>query len=60
MRLFVRRYNRYLKRNKLKNVDKGLINFINTHPPKIEHEKNDYDIMCYKYRKNWDILEPLV
>lgn len=32
--LFVRLYNRYLKRNKLKHSNKGLIKFRNTQPPK--------------------------
>lgn len=51
MALFVKRYNKYLKRNKLKHSDKGLVNFINNHPPKKEHIKNDDDIMCYECGK---------
>lgn len=33
--------------NKLKHVDKSLINFRNTHLPKKEHKTKDDDIMCY-------------
>lgn len=39
MNLFARLYYRYLKRNKLKHTDKGLVNFINTHPPNKDHKK---------------------
>ncbi|XP_050898059.1 ubiquitin carboxyl-terminal hydrolase 9 [Lathyrus oleraceus] len=49
--LFVRRYNRYLKRNKLKHTDKGLVNFKNTHPLKKDHKKEDDEITCYECGK---------
>lgn len=52
MGLFVRRYNRYLKRNKLEHSDKGLVNFINNHPPKKEHKKKNDDIMSYECGKS--------
>lgn len=52
MWLFVRHYNRYLKRNKLKYSDKGLINFKNTHPPTRKHKKEDDDIPCYECGKS--------
>lgn len=48
MGLFSKRYNRYLKRNKLKHTDKGLVNFRNTHPLNKDHKKSDDDIMCYE------------
>ena len=46
MGLFFRRYNRYVKRNKLKHTDKGLVNFRNIYPLKKDHKKEDDDIMC--------------
>lgn len=49
MGLFVRHYNIYLKRNKLKHTDKGLGNFRN--PLKKDHKKEDDEIMCYKCDK---------
>lgn len=48
MGLFVRRYNRYMKRNKLKHSDKGLVNFKKSHPPKREHKQKDKKITCYE------------
>ena len=51
MSLFVRRYNIYLKRNKLKHTDKGLVNFKNIHPLKKVHKKEDDEITCYKCGK---------
>ncbi|KAI5441766.1 hypothetical protein KIW84_010999 [Lathyrus oleraceus] len=48
MGLFVIRYNRYLKRNKLKHTDKGLVNFRTTYPPKKDHKKEDDEITCYE------------
>lgn len=35
--LFVRHYNIYLKRNKVKHTDKGIMNFKNTHPNIIQN-----------------------
>ena len=52
MSLFVRHYNRYLNRNKLKHNDKGLVNFKNTHPSKKEHKKKDDDITYYECGKS--------
>lgn len=52
MGLFLRRYNRYLKRNKLKHGNKGLVNLRNTHPPNKEHNKKDDDITCYECGKS--------
>ncbi|XP_050909787.1 uncharacterized protein LOC127123628 [Lathyrus oleraceus] len=49
--LFIRRYNGYLNRNRLKHIDKGLVNFKNTHPPKKDHKKGDDDITCYECGK---------
>lgn len=51
MGLFVRCYNRYLNRNRLKNPDKGLINFRNTHPKERTQEKAD-DITFYECGKS--------
>lgn len=51
MSLFIRRYNRYLNRNKFKHSNKRLVSFINTYSPKKEHKKNDDDIMCYECGK---------
>lgn len=51
MGLFIRRYNWYLKRNKLKHTEKGLINFKKYHPSKREHNKKDEDITCYECEK---------
>lgn len=51
MGLFVRCYNRYLKRNKLNHSDKGLVNFKNTDPPKREHVKKYDDFTRYKCEK---------
>lgn len=52
MSLFIRQYNRYLKKNKLKHSDKGLVNFKNNHPLKKEHKKKDDDITCYECGKS--------
>lgn len=51
MDLFVKHYNRYLKRNKLKNTDKGLVNFRNTYPPNKDQKKEDDEITCYECGK---------
>lgn len=51
MSLFIRCYNRYLKRNKFKHTDKGLVNFTNTHPHKKDHKKGDDYITCYECGK---------
>lgn len=59
MVLFVRCYNRYLKRNKLKHFDRGLINFKNTHPPKREHKKKMM-LLRVMSAENWGIVELLV
>lgn len=48
MSLLIRRYNRYIKRNKLKHTDKGLMNFRNTHLPKKDHMKEYDEITCYE------------
>lgn len=48
MGLFFIRYNRHLKRNKLKHTNKGLVNLRNTHPPKKDHKKEDDEIACYE------------
>lgn len=48
MGLFIRRYNRYFKRNKLKHTDKGLVNFKNTHPSKKDHKKEYDETICYE------------
>ena len=50
--LFARRYNRYLKRNKLKYTDKGLVNFKNTHPLNKDLKKEDDEVTFYKCGKS--------
>lgn len=51
MSLFVRLYNKYLKRNKLKHTDKDLVSFINTHLPKKYQKREDDEITCYECAK---------
>lgn len=40
MGLFIRHYNRYKRKNSLKNFDKNLIKFRNSNPPKKWEDEN--------------------
>jgi len=47
MRLFVRRYNCFIKRNRLKHNDKNLVNFMKASRRGKESEKDEKVVSCY-------------
>lgn len=50
--LFVKRYNQYFRKHKLKYFDKNMINFKKSHPHKEKHKRKDEDITCFEYGKS--------
>lgn len=51
MGLFVKRYNRYMRKNNLKHSDKNLINFKKSHPYKKENERKEENVTCFECGK---------
>ena len=47
MSMFVRRYNRYIKRNGLKHNDKNLVNFRRASRKGKESESDEKEVSCY-------------
>ena len=47
MSLFVRRYNRFIKRNNLKHNDKNLVNFRKVSERARESKKDEKVVSCY-------------
>lgn len=52
MELFVKRYNQYMKKHKLKHSNKNLINFKKSHLHKKEHKRKEEDATCFECRKS--------